>query len=83
MLEAAAPTDWMWENTMVLRRENKIDFVISVSGGPDENGNETYESYSFAMGRVPDFVREDLNLDELERLQDQANERMAEDWEVE
>lgn len=83
LLEAAAPSDWMWENTMVLRRENKIEFAISVSGGPDENGNETYESYSFAMGRVPDFVREDLNLDELERLQEQANERMAEDWEVE
>ena len=46
LLEAAAPSDWMWENTMVLKRENKIDFVISVSGGPDENGNETLLEWS-------------------------------------
>lgn len=80
LLESAAPSDWLWDNQMVLRPETAVEFSVSVYGGTDENGNDIYENYSFVEGQVPEFVREDLNLDELERLQQELDERRLEEW---
>lgn len=80
LLESAVPSDWLWDNQMVIRPETAVEFSVSVYGGTDENGNDIYENYSFVEGQVPEFVREDLNLDELERLQQELDERRLEEW---
>ena len=79
LLDAAAPSNWLYDNQMVLRPETTVDFTISVSGGTDEFGNDIYEDYSFVEGQVPDFVREDLNLDEMERLRQEMDGRPFEE----
>lgn len=79
LLDAAAPSNWLYDNQMVLRPETTVDFTISVSGGTDEFGNDIYEDYSFVEGQVPDFVREDLNLDEMERLRQEMDGRPIEE----
>lgn len=79
LLDAAVPSNWLYDNQMVLRPETTVDFTISVSGGTDEFGNDIYEDYSFVEGQVPDFVREDLNLDEMERLRQEMDGRPIEE----
>ena len=83
LLATALPSDWLWSNQMLLRLEEEPAFSISVSGGIDEYGNDNYESYGFIKGQVPDFVREDLKLDELERLEREMDQRETDTWMME
>lgn len=54
--------DYYWANRSVIEVEDSID--VEVVFRKDEYGNEERKSYRFRKGAIPDFVKENINLEE-------------------
>ncbi len=61
ILPYIAENGWFWDNRMVFSQEYWMR--VTLYAGEDEYGSERVLSCSFPAGRVPDFVREDLDYD--------------------